>query len=133
MIVYRRNLWLNSLLDVVSRLLQLLLCVKVLFWSPLKLVRKILLSQTYYQNFSLSYASCDRYRRKANYELSQIINNNWKQPQIYNIHWDSNIEHDLKDSGLEIMPVLISAGQETKLLGVPSFNPCGGVAVGSVI
>ena len=31
------------------------------------------------------------------------------------------------------MPVLISAGQETKLLGVPSFTPCAGVAVGSVI
>ena len=42
---------------------------------------------------------------------------------------------DLKDkySKLEIMPVLISAGQETKLLGVPSFTPFAGVAVGSVI
>ena len=39
---------------------------------------------------------------------------------------------EYKCNMLEITPVLISAGSETKLLGIASFAPRGGVAVGSV-
>ena len=43
------------------------------------------------------------------------------------------IDLEYKCNKLPIMPVLISAESETKLHGVPSYAPHGGVAMGSVI
>lgn len=85
--------------------------------------------------FSLSYASCDRYKRKMNYQMAEIIKENWTPPLIYNIHWDSKLVPEFTDKykRLDIMPVLVSCGSETKLLGVPSFSPEDERSIGSII
>ena len=85
--------------------------------------------------FTLSYASCDRYKRKQNYSMSEIIKESWTPPMIYNIHWDSKLVPQFQDkyNKIEIMPVLVSNGSNTKLLGVPSFCPGAEQSVGSII
>ena len=73
--------------------------------------------------FSLSYSSCDRFKRN-NYSMAEIIKENWTPHMLYNIHWDSKLvpQFQSKYEKLEILPVLVSSGLNTKLLGVPSFT-----------
>ena len=85
--------------------------------------------------FTLSYAWCDRYKRKQNYSMSEIIKESWTPPMIYNIHWDSKLVPQFQDkyNKIEIMPLLVSNGSNTKLLEVPSFCPGAEQSVGSII
>ena len=76
--------------------------------------------------FSISYASCDRYKRKINETIAHDIKDKWEPEKNmpYNLHWDSKVIPSLsnKYEHCEIMPVLLSSGEEIKLLGVPNFQ-----------
>ena len=75
--------------------------------------------------FSISYASCDRYKRKINETIAHDIQDTWEPEnnQPYNLHWDSKLIPSLsnKYQQMEVMPILVSSGKDTKLLGVPNL------------
>ena len=76
--------------------------------------------------FSMSYTSCDRYKRKTNECIASDIKDKWELEQKpYNLHWDSKIVPNLsnKYQHLEVLPVVLSFGKMFKLLGAPSFRP----------
>ena len=56
--------------------------------------------------------------------MAKIIKENCTPYMLYNIHWDSKLvpQFQNKYEKVDILPVLVSSGLNTKLLGVPSFT-----------
>ena len=75
--------------------------------------------------FSISYASSDRYKRKINETIAHDIQDTWEPEnnQPNNLHWDLKLIPSLsnKYQQMEVMPILVSSGKDTKLFGVPNL------------
>ena len=59
--------------------------------------------------------------------MAEIIKENWTPYMLHDIHWDSKLvsQFQNKFEKVEILPVLVLSGLNTKLLklpGVPSFT-----------
>ena len=87
--------------------------------------------------FSISYASCDRYKRKINETIAHDIQDTWEPEnnQPYNLHWDSKLIPSLsnKYQQMEVMPILVSSGKDTKLLRVPNLPIADNERAGNII
>ena len=73
---------------------------------------------------SVSYATADRSRRTVGEEIAKTVQNAWVPPKFASIHWDSKLMlNQAKHMSEERLVVAIGNQNDTKILGVPAYQP----------
>ena len=71
------------------------------------------------------YATADRTRRKVTGDIAQTCKEQWVVPEFSTLHWDSKLLPTLSNQNVseERLTVAVGTREDTKLLGVPSYQP----------
>jgi len=73
---------------------------------------------------SISYATADRSRRTVVGEIAKAVQNSWVPPKFASIHWDSKLMlNQAKHTSEERLVVAIGDQNDTKIIGVPAYQP----------